>query len=319
MSDFQTDLNRRYWDYVKRIFPDGQNLFEKADAQDDRPPVFVKSEAWRNVIIDPEATPNERKSLLDLVPDKDRHRWFGSMNSSQALAQSVLGNLVVHDSIHLLSELKDDEDEALLGERRVSRDSFEMEHEITHLGESRSTSLDGFFSGEYQIAIECKFTEQEIGTCSRPRIRSDDSNYRSDWCDGTFSVQRGRKSRCSLSEVGILYWDYVPKLFHWRNDQDLNPCPVYKNYQLVRNVLAIGVRPDNSVSLDGGHVVLIYDDRNPAFQFGGEGHAAVVGTREALLNPRMLRKVSWQRIVSHMRDGKILPWLTRELNLKYGV
>ncbi|PKO06685.1 MAG: hypothetical protein CVU41_06185 [Chloroflexi bacterium HGW-Chloroflexi-3] len=46
------------------------------------------------------------------------------------------------------------------------------------------------------------------------------------------------------------YWGSVPELFKWKNDEDLTPCPLFRNYQLVRNVLKIGVQPDGSVSLD---------------------------------------------------------------------
>ena len=47
-------------------------------------------------------------------------------------------------------------------------------------------------------------------------------------------------------------------------------CPLDGTYQLARNVLAACVRPDEMVDADGGHAVVIYDDRNPAFLPGGE-------------------------------------------------
>jgi hypothetical protein len=87
----------------------------------------------------------------------------------------------------------------------------------------------------------------------------------------------------------------------------------------VRNVLAIGVQPDGSVSLEKGHAVLIYDQRNPAFQEGGKGYQAYQETRSALKNPAMLRKASWQSIIEYLRSNSILPWLTEELEKKYGL
>jgi hypothetical protein len=121
-----------------------------------------------------------------------------------------------------------------------------------------------------------------------------------------------------LTEIGVLYWQYVPSLFAWKKEGDLNPCPLNKNYQLVRNILAAGVK-DGTVFSKNGHAVLIYDKRNPAFQFDGDGEKAYLETKRALKEPRMLRKCSWQRIVQHMREKEILPWLTEELNLKYGL
>jgi len=194
-----------------------------------------------------------------------------------------------------------------------------MEHKLNHLGEPRPTSLDGYISGNYRVAIECKFTEPEVGTCSRPRLKATDSRHEREYCNGTYSMQKARKERCSLTEIGVSYWRYIPSLFKWKNDSDMNPCPLNRNYQLVRNILAVGVKPNKTVSLNDGHVILIYDERNPAFRKDGEGLSTYIEMREALHEPRMLRKCSWQRIVQHIREENILSWLTENLALKYGL
>jgi hypothetical protein len=318
MKDYKADLNKRYWEYQKSP---QFSLFERPYADDGRPPVFIRSEgAWKNVIINPDASgasEQKKKKLLDLIPKGEWHEWFGSMNSSQALAQSVLGNLFVYDSLHYLSELKDDDEGMdLFGNARIPLDNFEMEYKIDYLGEPRRrTSLDGYISGDYRVAIECKFTEPEVGSCSHAKSTSKDSKPP---CDGTYSMQ-GRKERCLLTERKRKYWQYVPQLFMWKSDSDLDPCPLNKNYQLVRNILAVGVKPNGTVSLNDGHVLLIYDERNPAFQQGGYGFSAYTETREALQERKMLRKCSWQRIVKHIREKNILSWLTENLALKYGL
>ena len=150
-------------------------------------------------------------------------------------------------------------------------------------------------------------------------MKPSDHAYEAEFCDGTFTKQRGRRERCALSEIGVLYWEYVPELFKWGTTADLSPCPLYKNYQLVRNVLAACVRSDGTVSAANGHAVLIYDERNPAFQNGGHGFVAFQDTRAALKDPSRLRKCSWQRIIKHLRSKMILPWLTDQLELKYGM
>jgi len=319
MTDYKEDLNRRYWEYQKSQFSNGLDFFERPYAPDGRPPVFIRDEAWRNVIINPVAEKQENDKLLALIPKGERHKWFGSMNSSQALAQSVLGNLAIYGSLCHLSELKDDSGIPLFGEIQLSLDNFKMEHKIDYLGEPRRTSLDGYVSGNYQIAIECKFTEAEVGTCSRPRLTPADSNYESEHCNSTYSIQRARKERCSLTEVGVLYWHHIPSLFKWKIDGDLNPCPLNKNYQLVRNILAAGVKSNGTASLNNGHVVLIYDERNPAFQNNGDGLIAYMEVQKALQEPTMLRKCSWQRIVKLIRKKDVLSWLTENLSLKYGL
>ena len=316
---YKEDLVNRYWAYQRTIFPTMEDYFERPYAPNGRPPVFKKPKAWKNVIAKPDVKQEEANRLLSLLPERERHKWFRSMNSSQALAQSVFGNLTIYNHINCLTGLTDDSGEPLLGKVQVSYENFHMEYEVNYLGEPRSTSLDGFISGKYQVAIECKFTETEVGLCSRPLLRRSDSNYDSDYCDGTYVQQRGRMTRCSLTDIGVLYWNYIPQLFVWQNDADLVPCPINKNYQLVRNILAACVRSDGSVSPEYGHVVLIYDERNPAFQQGGNGFTAFEQTRNALKVPGLLRKCSWQRIINHLRHETIIPWLAEQLELKYGL
>lgn len=318
LKEFKEKLTQRYWKYQETQFSNQLNLFERPKADDGRPPVFIREESWRNVITDPNAKQKETNQLLALIPDGERHRWYGSMNSSQALAQSVLGNLAAHNLLDCLSDMKSDEGMELFGNVQLASDKFSMEHKVNYLGETRSTSLDGLISGDYKIAIECKFTESEVGNCSRPKLTPASSNYESDYCDGNYSIQRARKSRCSLTKKGILYWRYVPQLFKWRNDIDISPCPLDKNYQLIRNIMAAGVTLNGNVSIENGHVILIYDERNPAFQENGDGLVAYFETKDALQAPNMLRKCSWQHIVNYLRDENILPWLTEDLALKYG-
>ena len=169
------------------------------------------------------------------------------------------------------------------------------------------------------MAIECKLLEHEVGTCSRPKLTIKDSNFERDYCDGTYTSQNGRKERCSLTDIGVLYWKYIPDLFTWNGNVNHVPRPLRENYQLVRNILAACVRPDGSVLPKKGHVVLVYDERNPAFQKGGKGYTAFEDTREALHEPQLLRKCSWQRIVNHLRCKDEFSWLVEQLELKYGL
>lgn len=318
MVDFRVDLIQRFWKYaIPKDYLKIHNLDRRTETPK-RPPVFLRSEAWKNVIINPQSKHSEKERLLALIPEGERHKWYGSMSSSQALAQSVLGNLAIYNHLECLTGLKSDEGHPLLEKADLSPGNFSMEHKINFLCEPQRTSLDGYIAGDYQIAIECKFTESEVGTCSRPRLALTASNYESEYCDGNYSYQMTRVERCSLTKIGVLYWRYVPSLFKWTNDIDHRPCPLRRNYQLVRNILAVGVKVDETVSPHNGHVVLLYDDRNPAFLNNGAGLIAYEETRDALYKPEMLRKCSWQRIVEHIRHHNILPWLTDELSLKYG-
>ena len=314
--NYKKELIIRFWAYQASVFPNWKEYFDRPYASDVHPPVFHKDKVWKNVIVRPGAGQEEVHRLFSQLKGV-RHKWFRSMNSSQALALSVLGNLAIYGHLNHLAEIKCDNGLPLLGEELPG--DFTMEYEVNYLGEPRSTRLDALLDGNYQVAIECKFTETEVGSCSRPRLRPKDSNYSTAFCDGNFTKQRGRKEKCSLTEIGVLYWKYVPAVFKWRNDIEHRPCPLYKNYQLVRNVLAACVQPGGSVSLNHAHALVFYDQRNPAFQKGGDGFTAFEKTRQALKVPSLLRKCSWQSILTHIRKEGILPWLTEELNLKYGL
>jgi hypothetical protein len=317
MSDYRKDLIARFWEYQREYFADWQKYLERPFEPDGRPPVFLKHTAHHNILMEPSLSPARQKQLLDEVPANSRHRWFRSMKSSQALTQSVFANLKILGCLHYLEELTDESGEPLFGDEQVTPANLALEHEVSFLGEPRPTNLDVFISGNYQVAIECKFTEADVGPCSRPRLTERNSKYEDDYCDGTYTQQRGRKARCSLTRAGVLYWKYVPGLFIWRDDIDHKPCPLAKNYQLVRNLLAACVRPGGSSSHKRGHVLMIYDERNPAFQYGGNGFSAFEETRAGLKTPSLLRKCSWQRITKHLRTKADLSWLTEQLAVKY--
>ncbi len=319
ISEYRKELISRFWKYQQEVYKDWENYFERPIRQDDRPPVFLKHTAHYNILMSPEITNEMQQKLIGVISVHERHRWFRSMTSSQALAQSVFGNLIVYDRLDYLNEITDESGKQLFGADITRPKAFIMERKVDFLGEPRPTSLDCFISGDYQVAIECKLSEVEIGSCSRPRLKKSDSNYERDFCNGSYTRQKGRKERCSLTEIGVLYWKYIPQLFNWPNEVDYETCPLNKNYQLVRNILAACVRTDLSVSPKNGHVVLIYDQRNPAFQERGNGHRAYEEIKMALKEPGNLMKCSWQNIISRLRKKLDLLWLTDQLKSKYGI
>ena len=162
--------------------------------------------------------------------------------------------------------------------------------------------------------MECKLSESAFGTCSRPRLPRDNPSY----CDGTYSVQHGRRTRCALTEIGVQYWQHAPAVLDWDPDVDHSPCPLKRTYQLVRNVLAATVR-ENRVETASGHALIIYDERNPAFWPGGEARSAYDAVCAALRDPGLLRTVSWQRIIGQLSAVRDLRWLVDGLEAKYGL
>jgi hypothetical protein len=308
----------RFWKYQKEVFRDQMEIFERPEMPDGRPPVFLRHADESNVLMAPDISKEDRNRLMGEIPPQERHRWFRSMSSSQAIALSVFGNLKVYGFLGLLNKLTDGQGRPIFGAEAITPVNFRMEYKVDSLGEPRPTSLDALITGKHSVAIECKLTEPEVGSCSRPRLTKHDSNYEMDHCDGTYTVQSDRTTRCSLTEIKVKYWDHIPSVFKWPADADLAPCPLRANYQFARNLLAVSV-PSEAMSSGAGHVVLMYDERNPAFQGGGKGDVAYEETRTTLLEPDRLKKCSWQQVARIIRKEKRLSWLAEQLEAKYGI
>ena len=67
-----------------------------------RPPVLRPEFASKAVLVPPD--PTRASGIVSAVPSKARHRQFGSLNSSQALAQSVFGALGVFGRLDVLDD-----------------------------------------------------------------------------------------------------------------------------------------------------------------------------------------------------------------------
>ena len=274
-------------------------------------PVFAKDFADHNII-----TPYDSeiaRNTIELIPR--RHGHFANMKSSQALVQSVFGGLVVAHQLDLLEPVTADCGHPAFGMRLANAEA-ELEFKVDWLGEPTSTSVDVLLqSPTYRVAVECKFTEQDFGRCKCPIKSSLDKQY----CDGSYTRQLGRASRCSLTERGVTYWDHVPQLFHWNASTDHAPCPIRKNYQLVRNAIAACSRSDQAADPSLGHVLVVYDQRNPKFTPTGDAHAQFVATSNAAVEKGLLRKVSWQTLVGAISKEPEFDWLVRGLRDRYRI
>jgi hypothetical protein len=321
------DEHRRYllhitellWRYRASRFAGQDHLFDQHVRPS--PPVFTREHALRNVITRPDTLGDERERVLTEISGLGRHRWLGSMRSSQALAWSVFASLKATGKTHLLARLQDDRGLPLFGQ--TSPDRLDLEYPVSHLGEPQPTSLDAMATwhtpaGAYTVAIECKLTEADVGTCSMTRPGSTrGSEQAPPRCDGTYTRQSQRTYRCALSERGVRYWQHVPALFRWPADQDLRPCSLDATYQLVRNVLAACVRADAVADPGFGHAVLLYDARNPSFAPGGRAHEAVGSARDGLRDRTCLRLGTWQQMTRVLAGDPGLVWLADELAAKY--
>jgi len=318
---YRQELIKQLWNYSAREFCDQKFLFDKPLVSNPkRPPVFKSKEyASNNILTKPGlSTEGKDKVIESILEGKKQHRWFRSMLSSQALTFSVFGNLKFYGKTNCLAELKGDDGKSLFIRTKNGGENLNTEKEFGHnfLGEleNRCTSVDVFFEGAYRIAVECKLAEREIGACSRPKLKPSHKEY----CDGRYALQMGRSDRCALQTLGIRYWKHIPHLFDWSENVDPESCSLRTTYQLVRNVLAACMDSDGKVNPENGHVVLVYDERNPEFQSEGKGWKTWQKVRESLKYPSLIQKCSWQQIVKAMSADSELSWLVESLQEKYG-
>ena len=99
-----------------------------------RPPVLRAELASKNVLVP--SDPTRACEIVSAVPKKERHQWFGSFRSSQALAQSVFGAVRSFGRLDLLEGvLAECGRPAFLEKTRGA--SLVLEHKVDSLGEPR--------------------------------------------------------------------------------------------------------------------------------------------------------------------------------------
>ncbi|MGO8670730.1 MAG: PGN_0703 family putative restriction endonuclease [Capsulimonadaceae bacterium] len=304
-SHYLDEIVTRLWQYRSSRFAGNADYFDRPGRTGSRPPVFVKEHRSDNVLVD-RADPRHAH-VLNSVPREARHVWYGSMKSSQALAQSYFGTLHVYGQLNLISRLMGDDGSPLFPES----DNIQLERCVARkvFGEAPQspTTIDVAFignpsvmhNGHILVAVECKFSEDGTGKCSKGMAAPDDS-------------------QCRITEARVRYWKFIPELFNWTPDVTCGTCLVKERYQLVRNVLAVAVQDWNTIDTSG-HAVLVYDERNPEFQSGGSGMQAWTSVKEALKKPAMLQRCSWQQLVACLDGVAELAWLRGELCAKYGL
>jgi hypothetical protein len=315
---YLADLTSSLWDYRERAFGYAGTRFDRAERDPFRPPVFLREYEDDNVIVRPGAFEAEAGRVRSATQRWQRHRWFRSMRSSQALAQSLFANLRELGRLDALAGLRAEDDLVASPWPAFFSDvggwSAELEYAVDYLGEPRSTSVDVLLTGASRVAVECKLAEADVGTCSRPRRPRTDPDH----CNGSYAVQMARTAPCALTERGVKYWDYIPDLFDISSAIVHRPCPLHTTYQLVRNVLAACVTANGPVRSGSAHALLLYDARNPSFRPGGAGAAAFEAVTARLRHPGLLRRCSWQRVLGWIGRHHDLDWLVREVSAKYG-
>jgi hypothetical protein len=206
--------------------------------------------------------------------------------------------------------------------------TVELEYSLEKslLGELRSTQIDVLLSSRHAaIAIECKFTEPDGGSCSQPEPLGIGAHQGLRQCNGRYEMQTNpvnqKTSRCALTGKGIRYWDLIPEVLGFNADVDHIPCPVVGGwYQWMRNLVAaraIGQRESKSVAF-----VLVYAPGN--FPMARKLKSEDWRTFEARVRKSVVQMgvVSYQDLIKTARqvagkaDGEVLERLEHWVNKK---
>jgi len=211
--------------------------------------------------------------LAALVPETSRHKHARSGGSSQTLAVGLLGPPALYDEhLQWLFEPKG------VFPRLKEPLGWEFEYPVGFglLNElPRTTDIDFFVCGaDGVIAVEAKFTEQGMGTCSCKKRATGD-------CDERVKARP--------------YWKVAREVFGLSGPNPPTPCQLSFAYQAVRNTAAVlemtGLR---KVAAFG----ILYDARNPYFAGvpgGWPGWAQVL--RETRSEQVVFRAQSWQELI----------------------
>lgn len=252
------------------------------------------------------------ETLAEFIPVHNRHRWFRSMLSSQALAVSVIGTMVKRDGLSLISGLICDGANRLVpDERTFQLVGFEYTPKYLERGK-RKSQIDVFLeSPGWRLAIECKLTEENIGHCQRSEDGEPQKAYQTlsgfDFC---YRVKFN----------GAAYWDYWPHISAIPVPETCNDeCPLHCTYQLARNVICAGVNPKTGEFDGSGTALLLYDQRNPSFHPDGDAFQSYTTLESALKNQSAIRTATWQSLCSLLLEAGGFEDLLEFLGEKYGL
>ena len=82
-ADYKKAVLDSLWTWANRTHP---GALDRGKRQG-RPPVLAKGFESKNVLVPPDES--RAAEIRAAIPRKQQHRWFRSLKSSQALAQSV--------------------------------------------------------------------------------------------------------------------------------------------------------------------------------------------------------------------------------------
>src|SRR5258705_5459128 len=101
--DFVGMLRGKFHNYRRQHFNGKEHMFQARPEGD--AVVFLPEYAVTNLLIPPFASKEQFARIVGMIPTAQRHRHFGSKQSSQAIAQSVFGTISAFNCLPLLANI----------------------------------------------------------------------------------------------------------------------------------------------------------------------------------------------------------------------
>lgn len=266
--------------------------------------VLTDRSQWPNNIIVPEVATYIQNIQAQRAEQGQNFALHNSVHnglSSQAMLFNLLGPLVVTNTLSILKPL-------LPAEMPISA-MFEYEDRTVFNEDSgQPTSVDMVLYDDQQqprYFLEAKFVEQEFGGCSV---------FGSGDCNGRNPVHDF--NQCYLHHIGRKYWERLQKtgcLEGALSQEKL--CVLSQHYQFFR-LLMFALAHD-------GHLVLLVDERSPAFLYNHDnGQRGLIPLLRDFVPDDIQSKITTitiQQVVNAIQaSGQHDNWIA-EFKLKYGL
>ncbi len=236
--------------------------------------------------------------------------------SGQVLAHALLAGLQRTGRLAALAALPaEDAYPAFPGVDATTR--LDLLHSLHLPGETAASVVDAALIGRSRIFVEALLAEPRFALCANPGLTPAHPGFAQALCTGAYRLQGGRPGRCAQGAGAKRVWELLPRLFDIDGARDHDPCPLFANWRLVRNVLSVCLDESGAIATGDRHVLVVYDERNPAVWPGGEADEQWQETIRLLRYPRLLRRVSWQRLVGHLAGEPAIAGLVGAVAEKY--
>lgn len=290
----------RYEDRMRSYAADWFREKEGVEVHPRMPYCLAKHAQWADNMVSPDVVDYIKKARAALGEREafPLHKYLHHGLSSQAMVFNLVGSLAARQDLEPLRVALTADGVPWPGEPDVQ---FEFDdRDVFNEDSGQPTSIDVRIGN---LFVEAKLVEREFGGCSI--LEGGD-------CDGANPVIHGLDG-CYLHHIGRRYWRLAEE--HGFTSVEIMKgatCPFGVYYQFFREILFAIEK--------GGHFVLLYDARNPAFTRGSErGLWPILRGQVPAEHQDRLHAITIQEVAEAIqRTGRHKDWI-HSFTMKYGL